>query len=263
VTQLLQDTDALWISLALLAVMVAVHEVCWRLGAREAKRAGSAGDDALGPLASAASLLMGLILAFSFSMASNRAVQRADLVVDEANAIGSAWLRCGLLDAESRDPCRAGLRRYVDLRLEIHETGYDVPRLMTLVAESEAVLDDLWKGLLATAHRVGPNPYVSLVLAAMNDVVDRHGERLASARRYVPAVVTLLELGLCVVWAGFTGYSLGLRGRHYRFGWTVFAVLIVIVIYVTFDFDRQQRGQIRQQAAYLSLYELRESMGRP
>ena len=261
-THLLQDIDAVWIALALLAAMFAVHTLCWRIGRRDATRAGDGGDASLGPLDAAISLLMGLILAFSFSMASARAVQRADLVIAETNAVDTAYRRCALLDEETRVACETALRRFVDLRIQIYEAGYDLPRVESLLAESDDLLDDLWTRVIAMAHRVGPSAYVSLVLAAVNDVTDRNTERVVAARRYVPTLVSLLELSLCLVWAGFTGYSLGAKDRRYRFGWGVFALLIVIVVYITFDFDRQQRGLIRQQAANQALYQLRGEMTR-
>lgn len=259
-SQLLQDTGAHWIAALLLAAMFAAHEVCWRIARRDATRAGVDGAS-LDPLDAAISLLMGLILAFSFSMASARAAQRADLAVAEANAIGTAWLRCALLDGETRSGCEEGLRGYVGVRIAIHEAGYDQERLTELLTESDRVLTELW-GRLVAELRDEDRPVVGLlVLPAMNDMIDRNTERVVAARRHVPAAVSLLELGLCVVWAGITGYTLGARNRRYRIGWSVFALLIAIVVFVTFDFDRQQRGFIRGRAAEQALYDLRAAMG--
>lgn len=257
--QILQDTSALSIAAVLLAAMFAAHELCWRVARARAGRAG-AGGESLDPLDAAISLLMGLILAFSFSMASTRAGQRDDLAVAEANAIGTAWLRCALFDGEARGACEEELRRYLDLRIAIHEAGYDQERLAALLAESDRLLNGLWSQLVAEVRRTDREAVGLLALPALNDVIDRSSERVVAANRHVPPVVTLLELGLCIVWAGFTGYTLGARDRRYRVGWSLFALLITTVVFLTFDFDRQQRGFIRGGAAAQALYDLREAM---
>lgn len=258
-SQILHDASALQIAALLFAAMFAAHEICWRFARRGAAR-GEADGDSLGPLDAAVSLLMGLILAFSFSMASSRASDRAELTVAEANAIGTAWLRCALLEGETRGHCDEKLRHYLDLRIAMREAGYDPQRIAALLADSDRVLNELWGRLVEEVGTAQRDALGGLVLAAMNDVIDRSAERVVAANRHVPAPVILLELGLCVVWAGFTGYTLGVKNRRHRIGWSVFALLITVVVFVTFDFDRQQRGFIRGDAAAQALYDLRAAM---
>lgn len=257
--ELLGKVEAAWIALCLLVAMLLAHELAFRRARRTRAASPEAGDEATTGLESAISLLLGLLLAFSFSMAAGRYEQRQDLVVAEANAIGTAWLRCDLLEPGAAQACRDGLREYTTLRLAIFEAPDEPGALADLVGRSQRSLDALWRTVSAAAV-AAPSPNSSLVVQAMNEVIDHHGERIAAYRRHVPDEVILMLLGLCLAWAAFTGHAQGWAGRRYRVGWPVFAVLVALVIFITFDFDRQKRGFIRLDATQ-SLYDLRDSMG--
>ncbi|HEX4853516.1 hypothetical protein [Arenimonas sp.] len=256
---LLGNVDAIWIALGLLAAMLVAHEISFRRAGRVRRESAGDEDEPSTGLESAVSLLLGLLLAFSFSMAAGRYEQRQDLVIAEANAIGTAWLRCDLLAPDAGQACRRGLREYTDLRLAIYEAPDDPAVLADLVGRSQRSLDALWR-VVAEQAVAAPSPNGSLAVQAMNDVIDRHGERIAAYRRHVPDEVILMLLGLCLAWAAFTGHAQGWMGRRYRLGWPVFAVLVALVVFITFDFDRQKRGFIRLDATQ-SLYDLRDSMG--
>jgi hypothetical protein len=247
-----------WIALGLLALMLLVHEIAFRRGRRFSSASLGADESSAKLLDSALSLLLGLFLAFSFSLAAGRYETRQDLVVAEANAIGTAFLRCDLLQEGQREACRRLFREYTDLRIRLSTTGADSPDLLQLAARSEQKQMELW-AMMTQAARATPNTNTSLGLQAMNEVIDRHGERVAAYRRHVPALVTLMLLGLCLVWAMFNGYSQGTVNRRNPLGWPAFALLISMVIYIIFDFDRQSAGLIRLDASK-SLYDLRASM---
>jgi hypothetical protein len=255
--EFLGNVAAHWIAACLLAGMLLAHEMAFRR-ARRLRRAGGGEGEPLAGLDSAMSLLLGLLLAFSFSMAAGRYEQRQGLVVAEANAIGTAWLRCDLLEGPAREECRRHLRGYTDLRLAIFEAAADAAALAPLLARSEATQQALWAQLAAHA-RAAPSPNAALLLQAANDVIDRHGDRVAAYRRHVPAEVTIMLLGLCLAWASFAGHAQGWNGRRHPVGWPVFALLVAAVIFITFDFDRQKAGLIRLDASQ-SLYDLRAGM---
>jgi len=191
-------------------------------------------------------------------MAAGRYESRQELVIAEANAIGTAFLRCDVMAEANREPCRQKFRDYTDLRIKLFQTADDSQELNVLSRQSEALQMSLWS-MMAQAALEAPSTNTSLTLQAMNEVIDRHGERVAAYRRHVPAVVTVMLLGLCLIWATFNGYSQGTANRRSPLGWTAFAVLVAIVIYIIFDFDRQNAGLIRLDASR-SLLDLRASM---
>lgn len=255
--EFLGNVGAHWVAAGLLAAMLLAHEVAFRR-ARRLRRAAPGGGEPLAGLDSAMSLLLGLLLAFSFSMAAGRYEQRQELVVAEANAIGTAWLRCDLLEGAARDECRSHLRTYTNVRLAIFEAADDAAALAPLVKRSEATQQALW-AQLAAQSRAAPSQNTSLMLQAANELIDRHGDRVAAYRRHVPAEVMVMLLGLCLAWAAFSGHAQGWNGRRHPVGWPVFALLVAAVIFITFDFDRQKAGLIRLDASQ-SLYDLRAGM---
>lgn len=256
--EFLGSVPAVWIALGLLILMLLVHEIAFRRG-RALFRSLTSADESGGKLIDGAlSLLLGLFLAFSFSLAAGRYEHRQDLVVAEANAIGTAYLRCDLMQDELRETCRKHFREYTDLRIAISKADADTGELRKLALQSQDKQTVLWS-MLAEAARASPSTNTSLWLQAMNEVIDRHGERVAAYRRHVPAAVTVMLLGLCLIWAMSNGYSQGAANRRNPVGWPAFALLIAIVVYIIFDFDRQSAGLIRLDASQ-SLMDLRDSM---
>ncbi len=256
--EFLGGVAAIWIALGLLFLMLLSHEIAFRRGQMRFRTAHNADESGAKLLDSALSLLMGLFLAFSFSLAAGRYENREDLVVAEANDIGTAYLRCDLMQDEQREPCRQHFREYTDLRIAISQADANTGTLKKLVQQSEQKQTLMW-AMHAEAARAAPSTNTSLGVQAMNAVIDRHGDRVAEYRRHVPAEVTVMLLGLCLIWAMFNGYSQGAANRRNTLGWPAFALLISIVIYIVFDFDRQSAGFIRLDASQ-SLYDLRRTM---
>ena len=256
--EFLGNVPAVWIALGLLLSMLLAHEIAFRRGRAFVLSSPNADESGTKLLDAALSLLLGLFLAFSFSLAAGRYENRQDLVVAEANAIGTAYLRCDLMQDGLRETCRQHFKEYTDLRIGLATVDADSGELRELALQSQAKQEVLWS-MLAEATRASPNTSSSLWLQAMNVVIDRHGERVAAYRRHVPAAVTMMLLGLCLIWAVFNGYSQGAANQRNRLGWPAFALLVSIVIYIIFDFDRQSAGLIRLDASQ-SLYDLRASM---
>src|SRR4029450_391974 len=89
--------------------------------------------------------LMGLVMAFTFSGAASRFDHRRDLIVEEANNIGTASLRIALLPEAARDPLRTKFREYADSRLETYRAGTDVARVSQLLQQTAQHQDQIWK----------------------------------------------------------------------------------------------------------------------
>ncbi len=243
--ELMYDVNAGLIIAVLLITVLVVIEIGFRFGHR---RRASADDDSKGHINAIASSTLGimaLLLAFTFSLSLQRFDTRSDAVVDEANAIGTAYLRARLLPPSLREPVTAKLRAYVDLRLE---------------ADAVSTVDDDWLGLLAQATRLQgalwedarraaelePNPVTSgLFIQALNDLIDSFGRRDAALNRHVPEIVLWLLFVTFLISALIVGFATGFGGR--RPSWVTFAmtVLIAVLVFVILDLDRPRRGLIK------------------
>lgn len=201
--------------------------------------------------------LLGLLLAFSFAMAESRFETRQTLVVDEANAIGTASLRAQLLPEPWRGEVQKLLRNYVDERLAYYEAGTDRKKLDDANARAKEAQKELWAQAVAAAA-AAPTPITALFIASLNNVIDLHEKRDAARRNHAPGIVLYLLFFVAIVSMGLAGFGCGLGNRRAAPIILATAVLIALVILVIMDLDRPRRGiiEVNQQ----SMINLRASL---
>ena len=213
----------------------------------------------IGPVEGAIAGLLALVLAFSFDMAANRFEARQAFVVRQANAIEKAFTRCSVLGPEDAAYCQDQLSSYLDLYIAYGAAPHEQEKIDGIVRQGDAIERALWARVVAVS-RDRPTLTNTALLAAINEVMDTRGDRIASMRIVVPEEVTAVMLVLCVVWAGVAGYSYGLKRNRKQAAWIVFSVLVAVVIYVTLDFDRPRRGLLRLEAGNQSMVDLQEAL---
>ena len=187
--------------------------------------------------------LVGLLLAFGLSMAVGRYDTRRELVVHEANAIGTTYLRAQLLDEPQRATSLDLIEQYTD---EAIVFGHQVPGSVHFEdssARMEATQEQLW-ALAGDAIDADPTGNASrLYVETLNETIDAHSSRVASMNNRVPpSVMWLLIIGSAVALAALSLY-LTLLGRGITTSVVATAVLLV-TLFVSFDLDRPARGFI-------------------
>jgi hypothetical protein len=255
---LLWDVDPRIILVALIALLLLAAEVGFRAGRRHGQRAPDT-EPHVGALQGALLGLLALLLGFSFAMAQARYDARRVLVVEEANAIGTAYLRAQLLPGPAAPEAADALRRYVDVRLTHLGERVDELALREAIVKTEQLHDYLWTRA-ANAARQDPSPITSLFVASLNEVIDLHARRLAALRNHVPEAVFLLLYFVAAVAMAVTGYAAGLGGHRSFWPTVTTAVLIAVVIVVVMDLDRPRRGLIT--VSQQSMVDLRDSLNR-
>ncbi len=232
----------------LLASLVVTLEVGFRAGQRGAREGDARGAGQVGAIQGATLGLLGLLLAFSFSAAGSRFLERQDLIVSEANAIGTACLRADLLDEQSRSELRAALKEYTAYRV-----GFASRSGARLDAEAAAEFDRqqarIWNAAVAG---VTARPATTIaVLPPVNEVIDLHSTRVAAALKHVPTLVMGLLIAASLLSIGSMGYSSGLGG-HRRAALTVpLALLIAASLWITIDLDHPRDGLMQLSDAPL------------
>jgi hypothetical protein len=204
--------------------------------------------------------LMGLLLAFTFSLAVTRYETRRDLVLQEANAIGTAWLRAGLLSDPARDEVRVLLQRYVDLRLEYVPLGQDEARLREGEKQCAAIESALWAVVESTV-RPAPNDANALFVESVNALVDLDSARLTATRSRIPEGVWVLLVVVACFGCFTSSYASGAEGARSGFTSVALPALITIVIGLIFDLTHPQQGVIG--ISQQPLHEVKEMMQRP
>ncbi len=231
------------IALLMLAVLLAASEIGYRLGlAREGT------PDSLRALMSgtgAATLgLLGLLLGFALSMAIARWDTRRDVIIDESNAIGTLWLRAGLLDEAPRDRLRESLRAYSDARIALGGSRKRPDDLRAARRESEALHVDIWSVVESANRPTTANATLAALIGAANQLIDLHELRLASVENHLPSALFVLLLALAALSVAFLAWSFGAASHRGRAPMVLLVVLIGAVLLLIMDVNRPQRGAI-------------------
>jgi hypothetical protein len=203
---------------------------------------------------------MGLVLAFGLSLALGRYEGRRAAVVDDANAIGTTYLRAQTLSEPMRSRSLPLLVKYADdeLRLTDDKPGSDGAD--ATIAHASALQDRLW-ALAGQAIREEPTASAPrLYEDSLNEMIDQQTVRVAGLENRVPTEVLLLELIGAAGAMFLVGLHVGLLGRSLT-PLLLAAGLVTFLLYVNFDLDRPTRGFIEIPDAPLAT--LRASMDKP
>jgi len=184
--------------------------------------------------------LLGLIIAFSFSMAISRYNQRKDCEAEEANAIGTEYVRVDLLFAADAARVRELLRKYLDQRLLFYETR-DERHLRQIDVDTVRLETELWSAVRAAAA-AQPTPPMALAVAGMNDVLNAKGYTQAAWWNRIPAAAWDLMAAIAI----FCNLLIGWDAR--RKGILLFLILplaLSISFFLIADIDSPRGGPIR------------------
>lgn len=194
-----------WAGLLLaIAVLVAVSELGFWIGRWRAGREGPPASSEVGRLVAALVTLLSLLLGFSLNMVDGRLRERKALIIDEANAIGTAYRRAALIGEPQATRARAELRRYVELRLE----PKTIEALERAIRASEATHQRLWNLLEAAVEANPPDSQaVARFEVAVDEVINLHYKRITvgyygGLPRMITAVVWLASV-LALLMVGF------------------------------------------------------------
>ena len=237
------DFLPLWgVFLATAAVVLLAIEGGFRLGTYRRRRSEGEDKPPVGEMVAATLALLAFILAFTFGLAGSWFDVRRGLVIDEANAIGTAYLRAGMLPEPHRSDVRNLLREYVDVRLEATQPG----KLGESIRRSEELHARLWAHATAVAEKQPNSVVVGLFIWSLNEVIDLHAERLElGPRTRLPGTIWLTlylvaVLGMCVI-----GYHAGLAGSGRSLAMLAVVLAFSAVMTLIADLDRPQEGLLR------------------
>lgn len=237
-------------------LLLLIAEIGYRTGKRIPVREDEASKSEIEGYQGAVLGLLALLLGFTFSMALNHYDLRRSLVVQEANAIGTTYLRASFLPGEIRDISRRLLREYVELRVGDDGILTEQPSL----PQTAGIQAALWKQA-EKAAALAPTPITASYITSLNEMIDLASTRLASARYRVPGALWLLLVIVALFGMWAAGFSAGVNGKRALFLTVALPVLITLVLLLITDINSPQRGFIRNDES--SMLELRDSMKQP
>jgi hypothetical protein len=216
--------------------------------------------ESLGVLQGALLGLVGLVLAFGLALAVGRYESRRAAVVDDANAIGTTYLRAQTLAEPMRTRSLRLVVRYTDTSIRLSRAIPGSGKSRLAIADGDELQRQLW-GLAGQALADAPEASAPrLYVETLNEMIDMQTVRVAALNNRVPGAVLAVEVIFAAVALGLLAFYLALIGRGVL-PVLIAAALICLLLLVTFDLDRPTRGLIKVPATPLT--SLRASMELP
>jgi hypothetical protein len=226
-------------------LMLTATEVGFRLGRKSEARTPDSVKSQIFTVEAAILGILALLLGFTMSMAVSRFEIRKQLVLEEADAIGTAGLRAQLLPPPAGPEIASLLSQYVKLRVQYGTAGDDLARLEDLNNQTARLQTELWSRATAYA-RQDPNPVTAgLLLQSLNEAIDLGEARWMAFQNHVPESVIYINAVVGLLSAMLVGYSFGVNGRRNIFSMFMLSVAITLVLAVIIDLDRPRSGFIR------------------
>jgi len=243
--------------------MLLCLELGRRLGLRRLQEDSSAATEGIGAVDGAVFAVLGLLIAFTFSGATARFDARRQLIVEETNNIGTAYLRLDVLPAEAQPALRENFKRYLDNRIETYRKVPDLDAVRASLARGNELQLDIWRRAVAAVRTEGTVPGAPmLVLPALNAMIDITTTRTMAAYLHPPRVVFVMLFGMALAASLLAGYGMTGGKLRSRFHMVGFAAVMAIAVFVILDIEYPRLGWIRVDAFDQALVDLRESMNR-
>jgi hypothetical protein len=223
---------------------------------RRQRALGDAIPEDFSVILAAALTLLGLLIGFSFSMATSRFDQRKNLEEAEANAIGTEYVRADLLPAGDAAKVRALLRDYLDQRVLFYLTRDEqqIRQINTRTAELQA---ELWSAVLAPAEAQPTSMMVALAVSGMNDVLNSQGYTQAAWWNRIPNAAWGLMAAIAICCNLLVGFGLRNATAEAKL-LLVLPFLVSIAFMLIADIDAPRHGLIHVSPQ--NLISLAESM---
>jgi len=199
--------------------------------------------------------LLAFMLAFTFGLAGSRFEERRQVVLSEANAIGTTYLRAAMLPEPMRTEVKNLLREYVDVRIEgVQQTG----KLDQAISNSEELHERLWAQAVAVTEK-DRSPIAAIFVESLNEMIDLHATRVqAGLRSRVPAVIWIVLYVLAILAMEMIGYHAGLANSRRSIAAVALIIGFSLVLFLIADLDRPGQGMLR--VSQQSMTDLRKSM---
>lgn len=212
-------------------------------------------SESLKTLEAAILALLGLLLGFTFSMAVSRFDTRKGLAIDEANNIGTLWLRTSLLSDGARSAERALIARYVHVRIEFLAAGRSEERLAQSAKDTAQLQSEMWNVAAQEANQ-RRDATSGLFVSVLNDCIDVTEKRTAARENTIPTAAWAMLLmigaiGCGLVAVSFQGRAFGLR--------LLLPLVLACTLAMIYDIDSPRSGFIRVQQQ--SMERLAQSVG--
>jgi hypothetical protein len=249
------DLLPLWAILPITVVLGLVSlELGYRIASYRLRSSEQEKESPVNGMVGATLSLLAFMLAFTFGLAGSRYEDRRQVVLSEANAIGTTYLRAAMLPEPMRTESRNLLREYVDVRLEAVQQD----KVDQAILKSEELHNRLWSQAVAATEK-DRSPITALFIQSLNEVIDLHAKRvMAGLRSRVPGEIWVVLFLLLILAMVMMGYHSGLADSRRSVAVVALVLGFSLVLFLIADLDRPGQGML--QVSQQSMIDLRHSL---
>jgi hypothetical protein len=252
---------ALGLAVGLFFGMLVLSEIGRRIGIRRLAQDPEGAEAGVGVVDGAVFALLGLLMAFTFSGAAARFDARRQLIVEETNDIGTAYLRLDLLPVDAQPKLREKFRQYVDARLELYRKLPNIAAANEELVKANKLQGEIWRQAVAASASQGASPAAPmLLLTALNAMIDITTTRTMAMQIHPPPVIFVMLFGLALTSSLLVGYGMAASKQRNWLHTLGLAFTIAAAVFVILDIEYPRAGFIRVDAFDRTLTELREGM---
>jgi hypothetical protein len=231
----------LLVAMGLIAGVVAAHEIGFWLGSLTRSK-DEPFDRQVGLVRTSTAALVAFLIGFAFSGAASRFIDRQDIIVKEANALGTAYLRADTIAEPQRSELKGAIKEYTADRVTLlSREGRD--KIEALLAKVSGLHERMWKSAIEATRDNAP--LMAVILPPINEIIDLHSTHLAMARRHLPVPIMAMLLGTAAIGVGMIGFGNGRVGRRFSMLDAVYGVALAVALWMTIDLDYPGIGLIR------------------
>jgi len=253
---LLQSAPTMLVAVILFILLIVQYTLGYRMRERNLKKRPEEHNQDLGAINGTLLGLLALLLAFTFSMSNTRFDTRRALVIEEANAIGTAILRTDIYPDSMRQVLRSHLKKYVEARIEFYQVGMDKHEIVETYRKAGEISSEIWSLAARYARSNNITTRTSELIPALNAMIDITTTRRAAGESTIPDPIMYFLFALCLCSAFLLGYDH--KNKFDRIVVFGFAFMLSVTVFMIIDLDRPRSGIINMDKPNQKIIELRE-----
>jgi len=212
----------------------------------------------IGPTEGSLLGLTALLLSFTFGMSSSKFESRRQMIVTEANTIGTTILRCDVYPEDSvRNLLRAELKNYLETRINYYLAGYDEEKIKPTLEQADSISKRLWKQVAFFSHDLNNRVASNQMIPSLNEMIDIIETREAARNAKVPGMIMIILCTLILVSAFLSGYGSKSLERN-KVLVTAFAFITTLALYLVVDLDKPRQGFVNLNSTNQLMINLRD-----
>jgi hypothetical protein len=251
---------ALVVSTGLFFGIMICLELGYRIGRRSLVKVPERAHEGIGTIEAAVFALLGLLLGFSFAGGTSRLETKRQLIIEETNAIGTAYLRLDELPINDQPEIRLLFREYLDARLRVYEKLPNLEAAEQELARAGEFQKEIWSYAVAASRKDPTQNTARLLLPAINEMIDVTTARTIAMYTQLPRLIFVLLSAVALISGLLAGYAMAKRRSRSSLHMILYAAVIAVTVYAVLDLEYPRFGLIRLDTADKALIQLRDSI---